>query len=185
MTTKWSRANRAARSTARRRVAFIGHQLVEYGLAAALLIVAFEQRGSVGLVCAVLGGALGVLALLTKARLGAFHLLPLRSHHVLDVLIALALIASPAYAWHTIHLPGVIAAEVLAALMLWMERLTAYIDRPRRPSPPPPPTPRPTSPVEIGAVASQIANRSARQLGTATGVARRMVRERAARRGRT
>jgi hypothetical protein len=177
-----SPADRATRAAARRRVAFVGHQLVEYGLAVALLIVAAEQRGSVGLVLAVVGGLLGALALTTKSRLGAFHFLPLPVHHALDVVLALLCASSPAWALGVIHLPGSIAAEIMAALLLWMERLTSYHDRPRRP-PAPARAETAASPVELGGAAHQVIHRSARQLGTATGVTRRLMRERAKRRG--
>jgi ABC-type xylose transport system permease subunit len=175
-------SDRATRASVRRQVAFVGHQLVEYGLAIALLIVAAEQRGSVGLVLAVVGGLLGALALTTKSRLGVFRFLPLPVHHALDVVLALLCASSPAWALGVLHLPGSIAAEIMAALLLWMERLTSYRDRPRRP-PAPARAATGTSLVGNGTVTHQVIHRSARQLGTATGVTRRLMRERAKRRG--
>ncbi|MCU1489600.1 MAG: hypothetical protein JWM85_1005, partial [Acidimicrobiaceae bacterium] len=118
----------------RRRVPFLGHTVAEYVIAAALIASGIHATGAAELVLVLSGAALVVLNVLTRGPLGAFRLLTRRAHHVGDLLVIAALVIAPLAAVHAVHLLGVLAAEVVALILLRIERTTRYIDAPREAS---------------------------------------------------
>lgn len=114
-----------------RRVRFVLHEVAEYVVAAALIAVGTRASGGAEILLVVTGGALLVLGACTSGRLGAVDLLSRRSHHAVDVAIVVALALSPAVFYRELHLVGVVLAELVALVLLRVERGTLYEDRPR------------------------------------------------------
>ena len=115
----------------RRRVPFLGHSVAEYVLAAALIASGVHASGAAELLLVVVGAALVVLNAATAGPLSAFRLLSRRAHHAGDLVVIAALVVSPLVELHRFHLLGLIAAEVVALVLLRIERTTRYADPPR------------------------------------------------------
>ncbi len=115
----------------RRRVAFSYHVLAEYVVAAALIAGGLRTSGATLLLLASAGIALVLLAACTRSRLGAFRALSPRAHHVLDLVLAALLALSPVLFHAQLHLLGVVLAEVVALVLLRVERGTTYAEAPR------------------------------------------------------
>ncbi|MHB1782191.1 MAG: hypothetical protein ACYCTE_05785 [Acidimicrobiales bacterium] len=114
-----------------RRVRFVLHEVAEYVVAAALIAVGTRASGGAEILLVVTGGVLLVLGACTSGRLGAVDLLSRRSHHAGDLAIVAALALSPAIFYRELHLVGIVLAELVALVLLRIERGTLYDDRPR------------------------------------------------------
>ncbi len=114
----------------RHRVGFLGHQLAEYTVGAALVAVGLHFGGAVELVLVAVGGVLLALNLCSRGRLGVWRVVSRRAHHVADLALVGVLVASPLTALQQLHVTGVVLAELLAAFLLWVERATRYAPGP-------------------------------------------------------
>jgi hypothetical protein len=171
----------------RRRVPFLAHQIAEYVVAIALIAVGFHESGGAEVSLLVPGFLLAALNLLTASPLGAFRLLSRRAHHLGDLSIAAALIALPIVFSSRLHAAGIAISEVVAALIIWMERATIYSPKPSR-QPEQTETEAQTAPPAArvaGAAAAALpteagkaAKVAAHRIGLVAGVTRRVVRER-------
>lgn len=113
-----------------RRVRFVAHELAEYVVAAALVAVGFHVSGAAQLLTVSVGAAMLVLGACSDGRLGAFELLSRRAHHVGDVVLIVVLALSPILLYHQLHVAGTVLAEVVALVLLRIERGTMYVDPP-------------------------------------------------------
>lgn len=157
----------APRVSSRRRVPFWGHQLSEYALAAALVVVGAHVSGRSELVLLASGGVLAVLAAFTKGSLGAIHLIGKRLHVLLDLVVAAGLFAAPVYFLPHLPVIPIVISEAVAVVLVRMSFTTELV---------PPPRPQPGALVQASGapVAPPSAAQTAgRLLGTAVGKARR------------
>ena len=164
----------ASASTSRRRVPFGGHQLAEYALAAALIVVGGHLTGRTELVLLVAGGVLALLAIVSKGPLAAWRIVPRRLHVYLDLVLAACFALSPILYLPGIPLIPIIISEAVAVVLVRMSLTTEIVPRPRpergaKSS-------RPGSGAGDGSAsdpASLAAATAGRLLGTAVGRARR------------
>lgn len=117
-----------------RRVSFVLHEVAEYVVAAALVAVGTRASGATELLLVVAGAALLLVGVVTDGKLGALSWLSRRTHHVADLAIVVALALSPAAFFAELHLVGTAVAELVALVLLRVERGTLYVDAPRRPA---------------------------------------------------
>jgi hypothetical protein len=190
---------------ARRQVPFVLHELAEYIVAAALVAVGLHLSGGAQLVLVSVGVVMILLGAFTSGKLGAFALLSRRAHHAGDLILATVLALSPALVYRELHIVGTVLAEVVALVLLRIERGTLYRDVPRarRASPLASATASGDDPVvrlaaTAGAVASSAATAASqlaptagraariglRSLGIVAGATKRAAREHAAGRRR-
>lgn len=157
----------APSASSRRQVPFWGHQLAEYALAAALVVIGAHVSGRSELVLLVSGGVLAVLAAFTKGPLGAVHLIGKRLHVVLDLFVAAALFACPVFYLPHLPLIPIVISEATAVVVVRMSFTTELV---------PPPRPQ-AGAGNLGSGAPRAAPTTAetagRLLGTAVGRARR------------
>ncbi len=184
------RVGRGWRASPRRRVAFTYHVLAEYVLAAALIAGGLRAPGASLLLLASTGIALVLLAACTRSRLGAFRALSPRAHHVLDLVLLALLALSPLLFHSQLHLLGVVLAELVALVLLRVERGTTYSVAPggaRRPAEPVASFGSAASRAssiasaagrQLAPAAGRVARAGFRGLGLAAGAARRAARER-------
>jgi hypothetical protein len=175
---------------ARRRVPFLGHQIAEYTVAIALIAVGFHLSGGAEIALAAAGILLLLLNVVTQGRVSAIGLLSRRAHHVGDFVVAAVLIVVPIFEYSRLHVGGVALAEGVALLVLWIERSTLYVDRPRPASEAVAEGDKParrvpsgfeTAGIVAGALAleaGKAARQAARRLGVVTGVTKRVVKQR-------
>jgi hypothetical protein len=121
----------ASDGSARRRVAFGGHQAAEYALAAALAVVGLHLSGRSELVLVVAGGVLAFSAIVSKGPLAAWRVVPRRLHLYLDLPIAACFALSP-----LLYLPGyplipIVISEAVAVVLVRMSLTTEFVPRPR------------------------------------------------------
>jgi hypothetical protein len=120
----------AVGATRRRRpIAFGIHQLLEYLLAVALVVVSVHIGRSHLLL---IGGVIfGLLALTARGPLGIIRLCGMRLHAVLDVTAAVFLAAAPLVGALRPGIAGLVAIEVVAVAWLRVTMLTRYSSRAR------------------------------------------------------
>lgn len=189
-----------ADATTRQRVGFLGHQVAEYSVGAALVAVGLHLSGAVEVVLVAVGAVLVLLNLSSRGRLGAWRVVGRRAHHLVDLALVAALAFSPLTALQQLHVLGVVVAEVLAIGLLWIERTTRYVDLPVQ-RPPSGASPGPSGAERAGvaaaravaatragtetlgvlappaaALAGRAARGGARRLGVAVGRTRRVLR---------
>lgn len=116
-----------ARAQERRHVGFLAHSVAEYVLGAALVAVGLHLTGAPEAVLVGVGGVLVLLNLCTDAPLGVVSALGRRAHHAADLVLVGALLASPLAALETLHVVGVVVAELIGLLLLRIERSTRYV----------------------------------------------------------
>ncbi|MDA8296034.1 MAG: hypothetical protein M0004_05500 [Actinomycetota bacterium] len=114
----------------RRRVAFFGHTVAEYVIAAALVVSGFHANGPIADELIAAGVLLVVLNAVTRGPLGALRLLSRRAHHVADGVVILALALGPLAELGHLHVLGLLVSEVVALVLLRIERTTRYADLP-------------------------------------------------------
>lgn len=153
------------------------HQGIEYILAIALGITAIHISGRPELV--MLAGAvlLAALAAFTKGPLAGFRVLAPRPHRVLQVVLAVLFVASPAA---SLRHPSAVAIGLLELCGLVLARLAYVGIRPPRPAKVPAPVATRVSP-ESGltgsARATSVLGAGARSAGRASAQAKRKVGE--------
>jgi hypothetical protein len=113
------------------------HEVAEYIVAAALIAVGFHVFGAAQLLLVAVGAVMLVVGAFSDGKLGAFHVLGRRAHHVADLVLIVVLVLSPALLYHDLHVPGTVLAVVVALVLLRIERGTLYHDvaRPVRGTP--------------------------------------------------
>jgi hypothetical protein len=119
-------------SRRRRPLAFALHQLLEYLLAVALVLLSVHIGRSRLLLAA--GVIFGLLALTARGPLGLIRVCGARLHAVLDIGVGLLLAASPLVPALRPGVAGIVAVELAAAASLRVSMLTRYSPR-RDPSP--------------------------------------------------
>ncbi len=119
----------------RRRVGFLGHQIAEYALAAALVAAGVRVSGRATLLLIGTGIALMVLASLTDGPLGALHVIGRRVHHALDLVVIALLVLSPLVSLRHPDAVAIAIAELIALVLLRIERGTSYAPAPPRQRP--------------------------------------------------
>ncbi|MGA3214213.1 MAG: hypothetical protein ABSD97_00800 [Acidimicrobiales bacterium] len=127
----------ASTALPRRHVPFGGHQIAEYALAAALVVVGGHLSGRPELVLMLQGGLLALLAVVTKGPLAAWKILPRKLHVFLDLVLAACFAVSP-----VLYLPGIpfmpiIISEAVAVVLVRMSLTTELVPRPRPAKPTP------------------------------------------------
>ncbi len=119
----------ASTALPRRHVPFGGHQIAEYALAAALVVVGGHLSGRPELVLMLQGGLLALLAVVTKGPLAAWKILPRKLHVFLDLVLAACFAVSP-----VLYLPGIpfmpiIISEAVAVVLVRMSLTTELVPR--------------------------------------------------------
>lgn len=125
----------ASAASSRRHVPFWGHQLAEYALAAALIVVGLHVTGRTELVLALSGAGLAVLTAITKGPLAALRIVPKRLHLVIDLVLAASFFAAPLYYLPSIPPIPIIISEAVAVVMVRMSFTTELVPAPRPPRP--------------------------------------------------
>ncbi|MGD0944598.1 MAG: hypothetical protein ABR972_10040 [Acidimicrobiales bacterium] len=121
----------SAGSSPRRHVPFGGHQLAEYALAAALVVVGMHASGRTEVVLSVSGALLGLLALVSKGPLAAWRIIPRKLHVFLDLLLAACFALSPALYLPSLPLIPIVISEAVAVVLVRMSLTTEIVPRPR------------------------------------------------------
>ena len=121
----------ASAGSSRRHVPFWGHQLAEYALAAALIVVGLHVTGRTELVLALSGAALAVLSAITKGPLAALRIVPKRLHLVIDLVLAASFFASPLYYLPSLPPIPIIISEAVAVVLVRMSFTTEIVPAPR------------------------------------------------------
>jgi hypothetical protein len=121
----------ASAGSPRRQVPFGGHQLAEYALAAALVVVGVHLGGRPAVVLAVAGAVIGAFALVTKGPLAALRIIPRRIHVYLDLVLAAGFAASPLLYLHDLQIIPIVLSEAVAVLLVRMSLTTEIVPRPR------------------------------------------------------
>lgn len=121
----------ASTGSSRRQVPFGGHQLAEYALAAALVVVGVHMGGRPAVVLMVAGAVVGAFAFVTKGPLAALRIIPRRLHIYLDLVLAAGFAVSPLLYLHDLQIIAVVLSEAVAVLLVRMSLTTAIVSRPR------------------------------------------------------
>jgi hypothetical protein len=121
----------ASDGSARRRVAFGGHQLAEYALAAALAAVGLHLSGRSELVLLLAGGVLAFSAIISQGPLAAWRVVPRRLHLYLDLPIAACLALSPLLYLPSYPLIPIVISEAVVVVLVRMSLTTEFVPRPR------------------------------------------------------
>ncbi len=121
----------ASAGLSRRRVPFGGHQLAEYAIAAALVVVGLHLGGRPALVLAVAGGLIGAFAFVSKGPLAALRIIPRRLHVYLDLVLAAGFAVSPLLYIHNLQIIPIVLSEAIAVLLVRMSLTTEIVPRPR------------------------------------------------------
>jgi len=121
----------AAREGSRRQVPFGGHQIAEYAVAAALVVVGVHLNGRPAAVLVVGGVAIGALAIVSKGPLSAARVVPRRLHLSFDLVLALAFALSPLLYLHDLQIIPIVLSEAVALLLVRMSLTTEIVPHPR------------------------------------------------------
>jgi hypothetical protein len=124
----------ASARSSRRQVPFGGHQLAEYALAAALVVVAVHLGGRPELVLLLAGAVVGALALVSNGPLAAVRIVPRRLHLYLDLVVAAGFALSPLLYMHDLQVIPIVLSEAVAVVLVRMSLTTEIVprQRPRR-----------------------------------------------------
>jgi hypothetical protein len=123
----------ASTGSSRRQVPFGGHQLAEYALAAALVVVGLHLGGRPAVVLVVAGAVIGAFALVSKGPLAALRIIPRRLHVYLDLVLAAGFAASPLLYLHNLQIIPIVLSEAIAVLLVRMSLTTEIVPRARQP----------------------------------------------------
>ncbi len=121
----------ASDGSSRRNASFGAHQVAEYALAVALVVVGLHVTGRTELVLTASGGALVLLSIVSKGSLAAWKVIPRRVHLALDLVLAACFAFSP-----LLYLPGypvipIVISEAAAVVLVRMSLTTEIVPRPR------------------------------------------------------
>ena len=124
----------ASARSSRRQVPFGGHQLAEYALAAALVVVAVHLGGRPELVLLLAGAVVGAFALVSNGPLAAVRIVPRRLHLYLDLVVAAGFALSPLLYMHDLQVIPIVLSEAVAVVLVRMSLTTEIVprQRPRR-----------------------------------------------------
>jgi len=163
----------ASVGSSRRQVPFGGHQLAEYALAAALVVVGVHLGGRPAVVLAVAGAVVGAFTFVSKGPLAALRIIPRRLHVYLDLVLAAGFAVSPLLYLHDLQIIAIVLSEAIAVLLVRMSLTTEIVPRPRASRHPAPAgaANAPSSSGSSGAV-SAVAATAGRVVGTAVAKAR-------------
>ena len=121
----------ASAGSSRRQVPFGGHQLAEYALAAALVVVGVHLGGRPAVVLAVAGAVVGAFTFVSKGPLAALRIIPRRLHVYLDLVLAAGFAVSPLLYLHDLQIIAIVLSEAIAVLLVRMSLTTEIVPRPR------------------------------------------------------
>lgn len=121
----------ASVGSSRRQVPFGGHQLAEYALAAALVVVGVHLGGRPAVVLAVAGAVVGAFTFVSKGPLAALRIIPRRLHVYLDLVLAAGFAVSPLLYLHDLQIIAIVLSEAIAVLLVRMSLTTEIVPRPR------------------------------------------------------
>ncbi len=121
----------ASARSSRRQVAFGGHQLAEYALAAALVVVAVHLNGRPELVLLLAGAMIGALVLVSNGPLAAVRIVPRRLHLYLDLVLAAGFALSPLLYVHDLQVIPIVLSEAVAVVLVRMSLTTEIVPRQR------------------------------------------------------
>jgi len=121
----------ASVGSSRRQVPFGGHQLAEYALAAALVVVGVHLGGRPAVVLAVAGAVVGAFTFVSKGPLAALRIIPRRLHVYLDLVLAAGFAVSPLLYLHDLQIIPIVLSEAIAVLLVRMSLTTEIVPRPR------------------------------------------------------
>ncbi|MGO9964264.1 MAG: hypothetical protein ACLPUG_12670 [Acidimicrobiales bacterium] len=161
----------ASVGSSRRQVPFGGHQLAEYALAAALVVVGVHLGGRPAVVLAVAGAVVGAFAFVSKGPLAALRIIPRQLHVYLDLVLAAGFAVSPLLYLHDLQIIPIVLSEAIAVLLVRMSFTTEIVPRPRA-SRHPAPTSAATSSSGSSDAVSTVAATAGRVVGTAVAKAR-------------
>jgi hypothetical protein len=163
----------ASVGSSRRQVPFGGHQLAEYALAAALVVVGVHLGGRPAVVLAVAGAVVGAFTFVSKGPLAALRIIPRRLHVYLDLVLAAGFAVSPLLYLHDLQIIAIVLSEAIAVLLVRMSLTTEIVPRPRASRHPAPAgaANAPSSSGSSGAV-SAVAATAGRVVGTVVAKAR-------------
>ena len=121
----------ASGESSRRHASFLAHQVAEYALAVALVVVGLHMTGRTELVLVASGGVLVLLSVMSKGSLAAWKLIPRRVHLVIDLVLAVCFAISP-----VLYLPGypaipIVITEAVAVVLVRMSLTTEIVPSPR------------------------------------------------------
>ena len=116
--------------SSRRQVPFGGHQLAEYALAAALVVVGMHLGGRPAIVLAVAGAVVGAFAFVSQGPLAAVRIIPRRLHVYLDLVLAAGFAASPLLYLHNLQIIPIVLSEAVAVLLVRMSLTTEIVPLP-------------------------------------------------------
>ncbi len=120
----------ASPGSSRRQVPFGGHQLAEYALAAALVVVGLHLGGRPAVILAVAGAVIGAFAFISQGPLAALRIIPRRLHVYLDLVLAAGFAASPLLYLHNLQIIAIVLSEAVAVLLVRMSFTTEIVPRP-------------------------------------------------------
>ena len=121
----------ASGGSSRRHATFLAHQIAEYALAVALVVVGLHMSGRDELVLVGSGGVLVLLSVTSQGSLAAWKVIPRRLHLVIDLVLAACFALSP-----LLYLPGypaipIVISEAVAVVLVRMSRTTELVSSPR------------------------------------------------------
>ena len=121
----------ASGESSRRHATFLAHQVAEYALAVALVVVGLHMTGRTELVLVASGGVLVLLSVMSKGSLAAWKIIPRRVHLVIDLVLAVCFALSP-----VLYLPGypaipIVISEAVAVVLVRMSLATEIVPSPR------------------------------------------------------
>jgi pyruvate/2-oxoglutarate dehydrogenase complex dihydrolipoamide acyltransferase (E2) component len=115
----------------RRRVPYLGHQLAEYVIAAALIgIGVHATREPKAVICSI-AGALALFALVSGPPLGIFKLVGRRLHLIGDLVFAAAIALSPLLYLHDAQPIPIVVSLAVALVLVRMSLSTEIVSKPR------------------------------------------------------
>jgi hypothetical protein len=121
----------ASVESSRRHASFGAHQVAEYALAVALVVVGLHMTGRTELVLVAQSGVLVLLSIVRKGSLAAWKIIPRRVHLVIDLVLAACFALSP-----VLYLPGfpvipIVISEAVAVVLVRMSLTTEIVSSPR------------------------------------------------------
>jgi hypothetical protein len=117
--------------SSRRQASFGAHQVAEYALAMALVVVGLHVNGRTELVLVVSGGLLALLSIVSKGSLAAWKIIPKRLHLALDLVLAACFALSPVLYLPSYPVIPIVIGEAVAVVLVRMSLTTEIVPAPR------------------------------------------------------
>jgi hypothetical protein len=115
----------------RRQASFGAHQVAEYALAMALVVVGLHVNGRTELVLVVSGGLLALLSIVSKGSLAAWKIIPRRLHLAFDLVLAACFALSPVLYLPSYPVIPIVIGEAVAVVLVRMSLTTEIVPAPR------------------------------------------------------